>query len=396
MIKSTFSRICRPWRDIAIKNPLLWTDIDFSGCRRIIPMETVRAYVRRSQGKMTHFALGRSSNSQQAILCYVADRCKGLQALRLGSSLIGASLLKVAPGMPNLRSLVLSSECEISCDTAIEVLLQCSQLERAEFPKTVGGISMITSEANRFPSLRHLIMDQDRQNRSWSSQIPQFLSTIPNIRSLRLRRWTIDQSSSGFSELEYLDQLDLGGCYISHVPLLPASLRGFSMARAYSLATLHMPRQDLPNLTHLSFCHYTDRGWLTLEPWLYANKGNLLELDLGGISIGKPRLLSLLGGGYFVKIEVLYLAGCDFDDTLVDALSQYASSLRHLDLSRTSVTGVGVKGLVTRLGSTLQFLNLDSCHSTSIDAVQWARSTGLQVQYSFPENSGKGKKVRST
>ena len=361
-------------------------------------MDTVRTYVRRSQGKVRRFALGRSSSSQQAILSYVADRCKGLQEVCLSSSLISASILKAAPSMSNLRSIILSTKCDISLDTAIEVLVQCKQLEHAEFPMVLQGLLQgALDRADSFVKLHTLILDQFRHDKTPMLPLTQLLEKIPSIHSLRLRYWALgnnNPNNHGFSQLTHLEHLDIDGSRFQSFDLLPSTIRVLSVAKARCFRGPHIVHQHFPNLVRLSIAHHEDGRLLSLERLLFANKGNLLELNMTHAPIEKPLVLSLIKEGYFSAIETFHMEGCGFDDTLAETLVLYATSLRHLNLASNNITGVGVKALVNGLGSTLRFLNLNSCQYTSVDAVEWARSKGLTVHYAFPDNSGKGKKVR--
>ena len=67
--------------------------------------------------------------------------------------------------------------------------------------------------------------------------------------------------------------------------------------------------------------------------------------------------------------------------------------LKILDVSLTEITGVGVKALCLKKGARLEKLNLDHCEKVSVDAVEWARKRGVEVQYNLWYEGG-GSKVR--
>ena len=90
----------------------------------------------------------------------------------------------------------------------------------------------------------------------------------------------------------------------------------------------------------------------------------------------------------------LGLRNTHVDDTLAKLLALHLPKLTALDVAFTKISGVGVKALCLKDGDGLERLNLQHCTGVSVDAVEWARARGVDVQYSFPE-SGKGRKVRS-
>ncbi len=61
--------------------------------------------------------------------------------------------------------------------------------------------------------------------------------------------------------------------------------------------------------------------------------------------------------------------------------------------SDPKVTDVEAKGAVTVPKGNLKFLCVDDCNSMGIDAVEWARSKGLIVAFSFPDLKT-GRKIR--
>jgi len=101
------------------------------------------------------------------------------------------------------------------------------------------------------------------------------------------------------------------------------------------------------------------------------------------------------------------------NDATGSLLAQNAPYLKALHLASTDVTGVFVKELVTRhlsppmeIGplldetvinykSQLKHLCFNQCKNMNVDAVDWARSQGMSVAFSFSEDKA-GRKVRST
>lgn len=100
--------------------------------------------------------------------------------------------------------------------------------------------------------------------------------------------------------------------------------------------------------------------------------------------INKPRLRSL---EHISFAGVLY-----FTDTVLEQVTRGWPKLTSLDVSATDVTGVGVKAAVQT--GRIKSINLNDCRHLDIDAVHWARSQGMEVQYRMTRAEDTGKKVR--
>ena len=98
-------------------------------------MTAVRNYIKRAQGTLTQATLFRYEvgSKQHDLLRYLACGCKGLEYLELRQDFAGKSLLEALPFAKSLKTLVLSSNCEIGLDSVCQVLATCKTLVRAEF-----------------------------------------------------------------------------------------------------------------------------------------------------------------------------------------------------------------------------------------------------------------------
>lgn len=74
--------------------------------------------------------------------------------------------------------------------------------------------------------------------------------------------------------------------------------------------------------------------------------------------------------------------------SIVEALP----NLRTLDLSETDITGVGVKHALK--ATHLERLVVNNCRKIGIDAIDWARSQGVRVDYRMSDDTPEGRKVR--
>lgn len=397
-------RVSKSWRGLLASMPAIWVDLDFSSAKRPVALNTIRAYIKRSNGNLTRLSIDRFGQNQDKILCYVADRCPKLEELSIPQGFVGSSLLKAAPSLLNLRKLILSSRCEITLDTVNRVLNICKILEHAEFPKVAHDAYsslQLTADLPKLQLLEISSIHEGRIDGLSSFDTTSFIPRLTGIRTITLRNWALDtRREPDLTMLSRVESLDISGC-LTAPPRVPPSIRNLCMRSCFLPMRAHFPMtpdpcMNLPNLRRLSIAHTAEtRLFAELYSWLSWSKGQLQQLDISARSdFEYSDLITLVEEGFFESMEELNLSQCKVRDQFAVLLASRAPCLRSLDLSYTAVTGVGIKALITQLKGTLNILTLNHCERVSPDAVELARSMGVATSYGFREETKKGKKVR--
>ena len=227
---------------------------------------------------------------------------------------------------------------------------------------------------------------------------------ITNIESLILQNWSGIVYSSAppldLSTLLQLQHLDLTALDAVSFPKLPSSIRTLVASDWHACAfdslasQAHIGEANLERLTSLSI----GGGFLLsdLLKILEPNKGRTTTLNLfNSTDLQYNDLIELIESGYLADIVDLAMKALPVDDHVAELLARQSCALQSLDVAHTKITGVGMKSLLLKEGNKLKHLNLKGCHSVSIDAVEWARSQGVSVIFTFPENElGKSKRAR--
>ena len=229
------------------------------------------------------------------------------------------------------------------------------------------------------------------------------LEKAPNLRELSLQSWRDYGSGSivyDFSVLTHLEVLDLAGFNMSHFPRIPASLRSLDLTECYSIncdtqvSQVNIKDTNLQDLHSLSLSPGKwPISYENLQTLLRPSKSLLKKFSYLCCAM-EDNISSLIQEGYLVEVTELNLHYSSINDKIAELIAENLPRLKILDLAATSITGVGVKALVLKLGDRLEKLNLMHCTSVSSDAVDFARAKGVHVTYSFPDMKGKGKKVR--
>lgn len=132
------------WYKFVSSIPFFWSDLDFSGASRPVSIRSLQSCVRRSRGKTTRAIMNKQALFYGPSLNYITRNCKNLQCLEIQSGLRVRSLVEAAVLAPNLKSLMISVDCETTLDDVRLLLAQCRKLERAEFHNVLSSGAFAT------------------------------------------------------------------------------------------------------------------------------------------------------------------------------------------------------------------------------------------------------------
>lgn len=95
-------------------------------------MAALRGYVGRSQRTVKRATVHLSKDHHNDIIKHIISRCRILQRLDIVSGWAGSTILRAAPLAIELKTLALF-DCEVSLASMCQLLVECSNLEEAEF-----------------------------------------------------------------------------------------------------------------------------------------------------------------------------------------------------------------------------------------------------------------------
>ena len=395
------------WREVLESMAQIWTNLDFKSAKRQCTLGAIRKYVKWSQGLVSRVTLPCISTSAEGIPRFITTRCKHLQELTIAGDFIGGSLTQAIPSALHLKTLVVGAQCQVTIDCVSQLLANCKSLERAEFYSVQRPIQRPAVWEADLPNLVSLTLNPTKRLYTSSAatqagllSVNSLVNRIPNIKNLDLsgpwQMWELIgqyRARPDFSSLVQLQALNIKDFQARERPLLPGSLQSLDMSKTdFQVAGL----QDgqFPHLVRLSLAKLFMLQYMNLKPILDANKGNLTHLDLSDGYCSADDIKELARLGYLDGVQDLRISGLKVQDDIVNYLVDYARNLNMVHLSRTKVTGVGVKILVTYLKKTLTYVCLNHCTSVSADAAEWARSRGITVDFTFKDDVKPGRKLR--
>ncbi|KAK5200956.1 hypothetical protein LTR16_004301, partial [Cryomyces antarcticus] len=291
----------------------------------------------------------------------------------------------------------------VTLDAVTQILSHNTQLVHAEFRCIYSG-GWVAQWLVELPNLQTLRLGgSDKQGLgSAALDIPALIKNTPNLRTLALCSWKLLNSflNLDFSVLTKLEHLRLEKFPLNPYPRLPDSLRSLMM-------DVHRGTSHFVNLTHSYLPLLTElelSGCFALvvvqhlQEVIQQRRGSTVVTDafpsLRKLSLDADTSCHQLQDLEWARnVEELRLQATVLTDAVVEQLPILFPRLTRLDLSRTRVTGVGVKAIVQQLGGQLAWLGVDFCPDLGPDAVEWARGRGIAVAHQMHVDLGGERKL---
>jgi F-box/TPR repeat protein Pof3 len=398
-------RVSKGWRDYIANLHRLWMHLDLSGARRPVSRKFVDKAVRRSENRLTRLTIHRFEHVD--VLKNVAKVCRDLTELEFISlpHTMASTLIDIVACAPKLEKFVVRPD--ITLDTASQILNTRPTLQHVGFP-AVKPPRYSAAWKGPFPVLAafHLHFTDAA---IWTNlSLDTLLPLTPVLKTLDLGNV---HYSPGWVE-NHLSNVPLTTLHLKltqcrhPIPALPATLQRLSIestgpAIQLSDETLYLQTSNLPALTHLSLINFSNLDPARLSEFLDPSEPEpaapLTSLSLAGLFADTcPSLAQLLLSSPRIltpSLSHLHVATLPVTDDEIEALVARAPGLISVDVSRTNITGAGVKMLVDGCPG-LKSVKADGCVRISgRDVVEWARRRGVWVSARMEEGRG-GKKLR--
>ena len=336
-------RVSRAWNQLLSSKSRLWSHLDLSKAKRLVPTRFVQHVIQRSEGKLKRATLHRLGGSEGEAMRLVAKNCRNLDTLEiLSSHILGhpfALLLK--PRSPTLRDLVIGNAAEITLDCVFMILDTCKSLLRAEFGLVkVGGSPTVLKTSS--PNLKVLKLVNSSNHSSFLvSMCTVLFPLVPNLEELTLRKWTASSRMGHmpFRSLPKLKSLDLLDSQISFTYNgLPPTLEKLRIDY-----TGHSPGEFFhhPDETVTSFPCLTELEWNIDSKAAHflqriagcGEERSLDKLIIKDSALPSREILMLLENRRLNhRLKELSLSNSDFND---DTVGLVIGKLRHCKPSRS-------------------------------------------------------------
>ena len=426
--------VTKQWARFIQSIPNLWAHLNLTGARKKVSNKFVSKAINVAKNKLTAATLNNLYDFDRALKALIRT-CPLEELTLLKCGLQGQPLTDELSQAKHLKHLTLGNGTQLQT-FQLRHLLQVVSKHIESFHCTLALGGMATIDGPTCLNLRILSLTF-RSPEGLTSLLANISKRMPSLTSLTLTQTETNREARTGMHMDldkciHLEHLDLSLVFTSTSLLtLPQSIRTlrlnpmmvsnpdlffrpivlgiqpwFSLPNMEEL-TVDFPRLPIHLLKYMlaSFKHIVSLsrdvtglvGLLTqlqdMTPDGPVYRSKLRKLAVKGASSSAVQLPSFLEQERLTDLESLSLAGClHFDDDAVEIITQNLSKLRTLDLSDTEISGIGVKEAMKQ--KHLERLIVNNCRHIGIDAIDWARSQGVQVDFSMFDNMFGGKKLR--
>lgn len=408
--------VSKQWAQFIRSTPNLWQHLDLSGARRKVRSAFVSRAINTARQKLTAATLSMLHDFDKSLVALIRH-CPLDELVLLETGLQSQNLVEALGRAKHLRTLHLAHGTEIG-STALAQLVQTCAGTLQDLRCSLARGQAFTGLRTLCPHLETLSITfgPSLHGRALFPTLPEF---APNLRSLTIHAPNVTGNIGGavdLSKLQNLQSLNLKMQVSSaHLLSLPSSLTSLSLAITTPLQAFFanhgvssdITTFDLPLLQELS----TDiratsvngivnvlatRGAVEAQGALdnrMVTPSKLQKLSIRSATMATAALSTLLSDPRLDHLLHFTLQPTGpFTDEDVHVIAERLPKLQTLDVSGTDITGVGVKDLVQR--GHVKYLVLHNCRMLGTDAVEWARSRGVRVDYCMTNGESGGKKLR--
>ncbi|KAE8445648.1 hypothetical protein EG329_012945 [Mollisiaceae sp. DMI_Dod_QoI] len=377
--------VSRGWKTLMESRPDLWDTLDTSYCRKPMSLQSLKIHLRRGKYKLRYALITIKARYDTPKMGFLTRTCEELQELRIeGLGLVGESLSAAVPASKKLESIYVSDKTEVSLATLQSCLGNCKNILDMTFLRVKGSPTGFRDSA--WKQNDHILKLELRSDKRSQLDIVGLRNATPNLTTAILPEWKIVVPRFDLDAWTVLEHLDLTNTQITRFPKLPPTLKHLILADNPLLAV--RDQAELLTLTTLPLletfnCHCTALDAVTVKHITLEAIVNrhLKKLFIGGRMNDTQQTPVEQEFPASETVEELSLALLHLNDSHALQIVGLYPNLRKVDMSGTQITGVAVKELVNR---GITSLKLNECHSISPDAVQWARSKGIDVLFNFP------------
>ncbi|OQO08974.1 hypothetical protein B0A48_05864 [Cryoendolithus antarcticus] len=411
--------VSKEWTKFIRGNPDLWTYLDLSGANRKVGSKFISRAMNIARKRMKRAYLYNLYDADKALRA-ISTQCP-IEDLTLRYMFLPPSeMTKCLSALTTLRRLHISHKVQILIQPFYDMLSAASNLKvlRCDDLVACHSVPGNAGPSEKMARLTDLDVTWQHFVAEWSVVFGGLLGRpvyFPDLRRLRIDGPM--QSRMESTHLEHFGSLE-------HLELRAQlnPIRGWRLPPA--LRTLHIDQGNAKRSVLFEVAIADPECWPTPQLEVLILKGmqgaylpNCLQWLDNSNSVESPvHLNTLFVTGCALRLPSdaetaaqvvraalkhprlgslthLNFEECSYcDDTVIGVIADTLPKLQILNVSKTDITGVGVK-LLVQSGS-LKELIVNDCRNLGHDAVVWARNQGVKVECSSSDVSGMGKKVR--
>jgi len=426
----TCTGVSKGWRNLLSSFPPLWREMDLTTAKQgkgFVTQTAVKHFIRWSNYSLKVAKLGRFDHF--ATMLNMLDCCKDIHTLSIDarSSTVRSNLVRICQKAKNLRSFTCTEVQSI--EDVNRIMNNLSHVEEIYMENLSWD-----GDASRYrtfppPNLKYdklKIFKMDFKPRSHpdisgsymtppSINTPRFVSDFlmvaPLLDKLVLTCVSFTEYPN-WTTCSKLRTLELDHCSFNRGGdvILPPSLESLKLSyttgiRPTTIGSEFPDELPLPNLTKLHFEHCQwgpDMVEMLLSGWTQSERDSAVLLPRPQEAKANLKVLKILGCYWnslptarqifrmvnnfdevlthprLAGLETLVLGSPEVGNDTLDIVSKNCGKLKRIGLVDGTVTGVGIKNLVSCLPD-LKQLALTDCDKVAEDSYDWVRARGVKI-----------------
>ena len=408
------SLVSKEWAQFIRRTPNLWHHLDLTHAKRKVKNAFVSRAINIGRSKLKAATLNNLFEIDKA-LSALARTCP-LEELNLrNTGLLSKQIVDALKPVKNLKILRIYKGTTLSSGSVTSILKNASLVLEAfvcEDMSTHSKPHDFNISGHDFPNMQKLDVSWSA---AWQGAFPllQSLPSMPNLRILKLHQLSTTARPaalhplidlSGLTQLSTLDLLI--EVLHAHDIILPSAIKSLAIgtwrprhARFFVDHSGLMPLQwSLPLLEELRICAAEvpfDNFELALRTTGLTDAQHpmrLHTLSMTASDVCGRLTKDVLSHPRLAELKHFSLECCHgVDDSHLSIVASTFPKLESLNVSGTEVTGAGIKEVVN---NGLRKLVANNCRFVGLDAIQWARTQGVQVENRNTDVTTGGKKLR--
>jgi F-box/TPR repeat protein Pof3 len=405
--------VSKEWANFIRRTPNLWRHLDLTHAKRKVKNTFVSRAINTGRLKLKTATLNNLFDFDKALAALT--RICPLEELNLrNTGMLSNEIVNTLKSVKNLRVLRVYKGTTMFSPALVSILLNAS----ATLETLVCEDLSVHQRAHEFLLPRCDFPNLQKLDLAWSfsrgsNLLAQSFVNMPNLRYLKMHELSSGDNFllridlSGLASLSTLDLLANIG-YANRI-ILPSSIKSLAIGtwKPRHANFFHEPsghpgleslQWSLPLLEELRICAAEvpfDGFELALRTRDLSDTQKpvcLHTLSMTASDVRGKLTKETLSHPRLSELKHLSLECCHgVDDTHLSLVAATLPKLQFLNVNGTEVTGAGIKEVVN---NGLKKLVANDCRFVGLDAIQWARSQGVQVENRNTDALAGGKKLR--
>ncbi|RKF64198.1 putative f-box tpr repeat containing protein pof3 [Erysiphe neolycopersici] len=392
--------VCKSWNTLLQSSHSLWKILDLSDARRYVPMDGLKAYLKRSNYSLNLAEFQLNSFVDSGRIEYIIENCKCLKELKVyGRDWRGNMMFNSLSSAKQIMLLYISNRIHMSLSVVISTLKRCQD---TVVDVTFGNLDRTILNISDWPRLHKLRslslgeFDEGYLNGDDEAVIDLdgLVQATPNLITVIIKHLRVKDNVKvyDFRLWKQLQRLEFFNNRLIHFPKLPKTLKHLRFDGNYALSIPESQEMELTQLPLLETfsCQSTSinpRGLFAVtKSCIEANNLKILHLGNRTYNLGNHIILPVwMEYPSCISVEELSLAWMDLDDAGIFRILKLYPKLERIILSGNNITELTLQTLAGK--KSIKSIVIDNCYDIDPNLIEEIRHKGIEISWRFASDA---------